>query len=110
MPKSIKILSSFIIFAWSVFLIVGLAEFMVKPFYYAFFLTVTNILYIISGIGLRRMKRWSVYLFIIPLIFLYGYALIATPDIKQSAPRLLMSLTIPMIYCLVVFPHWNKFE
>lgn len=89
---------------------IGLAEFMTKPFYYAFFLTVTNILYIISGIGLRKMKKWSIYLFIIPLLFLYGFALIVIPDIKPHAPRLLVSLIIPMIYCLIVFPHWNKFE
>lgn len=110
MPKPIKILSSLLIFVWSIFLIFGLIEFFMKPFMYALCLTMINILYIISAIGLRKMRRWSVYLFLAPIFFLYGYVLIMTPDIKQEMQRSAVGLIIPVIYCLIVFPYWKEFE
>ncbi len=110
MPKPIRILSGFLIFAWSIFLIIGLVEFITKPFLYASSLAVLNILYIVSAIGLRRMKRWSVYLFLAPIFILYGFLLINSQDITQEVQRLVIPSLIPSIYCLIVFPYWKKFE
>jgi hypothetical protein len=79
-------------------------------FIYALCLTIINKFYIISAIGLRKMKRWSVYLFLAPIFILYGFVLIMTPDIKQEVERSAIGLIIPIIYCLIVFPYWKEFE
>lgn len=71
---------------------------------------VTSLLLLVSVYGLWKMKFWAPILFFVLLIanfiFVFGFAPASMVSIRSNPWPM---LAIPVIYLIIVGPHWKKF-
>lgn len=71
-------------------------------------IVLTNLVTFVSIIGLWKMKKWAVYL------YLGGYAVgIATfylfsPENAELLNKPYLELAVPLLYSIVVLPYWRR--
>ena len=95
--------------------VVGLAaagySYFAFPLGRALYITLANAVTLLATVGLWRMQRWGVYLYLGWYVFATVIYFLVPPEGRLSGSLFSVALvSIPLAYCAVVFPYWGRFS
>jgi hypothetical protein len=67
-------------------------------------------LLLIASIGLRLMKKWSVYLFSLVMIFPFTGMILMFMQGEVLAPQQLLGLLVPLVFYATAALYWRELE
>jgi len=110
-PTVVKYVSNLLVLLSSFSLMISLGEFYTAPIGLAIAVFIGSLLTLVSFIGLRMMKKWSMYIFSgLMFIIVCVYCYIFQHGYEVDLTRVLYSSLIPAMYYSVAAFYWNCFE
>lgn len=110
-PTPIRYTRNVLVMIGSFSVLMSIGEFYIAPVGLAIIVFSATLLMLLSFIGLRIMKKWSVYIFsglMLICAACYSFAMFQGENVDLK--RLLLGSIIPMIFYSVVIPYWHEFE
>ena len=110
-PAAIRYASNLLVLIGSFLLMMSAGEFYIAPIGQATAVLIGTILMLVSFIGLRMMKKWSIYIFSgLILISVASCCIKISHGQNVTSEQLALGSIIPTIYYSVVILCWSEFE
>jgi len=110
-PKLLRHVSNILVLIGSFSVSMSINEFYVASTGLAVVVFSSAILMLLSFIGLRMMKKWSVYIFSgLMLLCMALHSVAAFHGENADIKQLLLACIIPVIFYSVAIPYWHHFE
>lgn len=110
-PKLLRHVSNLLVLTGGFSLSMSINEFYVASTSLAVVVFSSAILMLLSFIGLRMMKKWSVYIFSgLMLLFMACHSFAAFHGENADIKQLLLGCIIPAFFYSVAIPYWHHFE
>ncbi len=110
-PKLLRHVSNLLVLMGGFSLSISISEFYIVQTGLAFAFFCATALMLLSFIGLRMMKKWSVYIFSgLLLLFMACHSFAAFQGENADIKQLLLSCIVPAFFYSVAIPYWHHFE
>jgi hypothetical protein len=108
LPKNLRLISNFIITISALGFVYSLAEFHRQTVIHVIMLLTGNTIMLTCAIGLRRSRKWSLYIFLgFYLVCLSAYFI----TVYRSAPfelgKFILTNIIPIVFILTALYNWT---
>jgi hypothetical protein len=111
LPKNLRLIGNLIIAISAFGFVISFAEFYRQTVIYVIILLFGNTIMLTCAIGLRRAKKWSLYIFLclyLVCLVVYFYSVYRSAPLEMN--RFMLSNIIPVFFILTALYNWKHFK